>query len=777
MEASDGAAVGGFSPGNGPRERAGARHGDPPGTRSETLAQGDLHRVPGRTDCGERDAQAPDPLQSDGMAASLESTLVVADALLESSRLAHRFAPIPDPALVALFPEPGIRYDLEQDATTLIGRNPGHNDLVLGSPSVSSRHCQVVVDDDECSLVDLGSSNGTFVNGERIAAPRILRQGDLVTIGRYVFVFVWFRFAHPPLPEVLCYRDLKRLLAKLYPTVSAVQRLLFATNLHGVQHEAGEGASEHVWEDLLERFRQQDVAAKLDTLLRGALRDHPGNRELERTKAVLDNWKLARRGPGLQERINADARNSARVVREILLTHLESDSETDSLSQMLDEVTDEMPPVASTTRPGTGRHPPAPRASGAELPFEVPEDSLVPPPWTNAAGGDDPGAKGGPSLRDQPDGAPETWTVTRVTDSETPPLAPLAPLPDIEDDLAEERTGTPAKSGPIETPTEAGPIETPTEPGPVETPTGAGPIETPTEPGPVETPAEFGPIETRAEVPAEPSSAEPSHRAVGEQIERRHEPAAMVEVLDEAAHSRALAELDELEAHADMPGSEEIQDDDVEEFAAALRGSSRRRYVVGAIGMAAVVTLAVGVFALREEPSEGGPAEQVPGPGQVAPVADSQPDSRLAQVPGERAAEGDAGVAATGRLEDQEAAGEPTSGEAGRGETQHAPETRVAARTTSSRTESIPVVPQFHVINFLDGDGQPVYDASAMAGTGAWDEETSQVLGSALTNCTWLEGRTKKLANKASRLFLYISCEAGGKAVEGWVYNRAMRRR
>ncbi len=86
-------------------------------------------------------------------------------------------------------------------------------------------------------------------------------------------------------------------------------------------------------------------------------------------------------------------------------------------------------------------------------------------------------------------------------------------------------------------------------------------------------------------------------------------------------------------------------------------------------------------------------------------------------------------------------------------------------------------MPQFRVINFLDDQGRPVYDASMFSDAGVWDPGTSQLVGSALSDCVWVEGRRKKLASKGWRLFLYIRCQAGGKPVEGWVYHRAMKRK
>jgi predicted component of type VI protein secretion system len=55
-------------------------------------------------------------------------------------------------------------------------------------PSVSRKHCELLIDeDDEFSVKDLNSSNGTYVNGERVRT-RELVPGDLLAIGPVVFV-------------------------------------------------------------------------------------------------------------------------------------------------------------------------------------------------------------------------------------------------------------------------------------------------------------------------------------------------------------------------------------------------------------------------------------------------------------------------------------------------------------------------------------------------------------------------------------------------------------
>jgi S1-C subfamily serine protease len=67
-----------------------------------------------------------------------------------------------------------------------IGRHP-LNDLRFDperDPDASSRHAEIRILGDKATLYDLNSTNGTFVNGQRIAGERALFDGDLVSFGR-----------------------------------------------------------------------------------------------------------------------------------------------------------------------------------------------------------------------------------------------------------------------------------------------------------------------------------------------------------------------------------------------------------------------------------------------------------------------------------------------------------------------------------------------------------------------------------------------------------------
>jgi pilus assembly protein CpaF len=66
-----------------------------------------------------------------------------------------------------------------------IGRLAG-NDIVLGKGNVSKYHSRIVEKDGKFIIVDMKSTNGTYVNGKKIGAPMVLRPSDKVYIGDYI---------------------------------------------------------------------------------------------------------------------------------------------------------------------------------------------------------------------------------------------------------------------------------------------------------------------------------------------------------------------------------------------------------------------------------------------------------------------------------------------------------------------------------------------------------------------------------------------------------------
>lgn len=79
---------------------------------------------------------------------------------------------------------PGLRREIGPEGLT-IGRSDG-NDLCLAEGSVSSRHCRIDVAGGELRVEDLGSTNGTYVDGRRLDGAQIVKPGFTLQAGTQV---------------------------------------------------------------------------------------------------------------------------------------------------------------------------------------------------------------------------------------------------------------------------------------------------------------------------------------------------------------------------------------------------------------------------------------------------------------------------------------------------------------------------------------------------------------------------------------------------------------
>ncbi len=81
-------------------------------------------------------------------------------------------------------PTPGAAFALEGDQMT-IGRD-STNEIVINDAEVSRRHARLTFQGGKYVLEDLGSTNGTFVNGQRLAGPRVLKPGEVISFGEQI---------------------------------------------------------------------------------------------------------------------------------------------------------------------------------------------------------------------------------------------------------------------------------------------------------------------------------------------------------------------------------------------------------------------------------------------------------------------------------------------------------------------------------------------------------------------------------------------------------------
>lgn len=96
------------------------------------------------------------------------------------------------------------------EGVTIAGREASAN-LVLANPLVSRRHAQFTLSNNQCLVTDLGSANGTFLNGTRLApnVPTLLNNGDSLRIGPFELRFEVAEITledaplpSPPVPEI-----------------------------------------------------------------------------------------------------------------------------------------------------------------------------------------------------------------------------------------------------------------------------------------------------------------------------------------------------------------------------------------------------------------------------------------------------------------------------------------------------------------------------------------------------------------------------------------------
>jgi hypothetical protein len=96
-------------------------------------------------------------------------------------------AALPMPRVISLVGDKQGQEYVLGPGMTFIGRSPKAQIRVL-EESVSRQHAQIIVGPDGCKLIDMGSENGTTINGKRVS-EHFLADGDLIQIGAQRFLF------------------------------------------------------------------------------------------------------------------------------------------------------------------------------------------------------------------------------------------------------------------------------------------------------------------------------------------------------------------------------------------------------------------------------------------------------------------------------------------------------------------------------------------------------------------------------------------------------------
>lgn len=131
-----------------------------------------------------------DPTDADVMErARLETRLEVDIRLSLRDEILDQIEKFYGPKLIGVLPSGDKLRFLINSHEIGIGKAP-HNDLIIPDPTVSNTHAVLLFRDNCYSIVDLGSRNGTYVNGERVTNHALtLRHGDSIQMGQTVLTF------------------------------------------------------------------------------------------------------------------------------------------------------------------------------------------------------------------------------------------------------------------------------------------------------------------------------------------------------------------------------------------------------------------------------------------------------------------------------------------------------------------------------------------------------------------------------------------------------------
>jgi len=88
--------------------------------------------------------------------------------------------------LVIKGPNIGEKFFIDKKES-FIGRSP-ESDVLLDDITVSRKHVILKMEEKNCRLVDAGSLNGSYLNGN-IVEEAVLQDGDRIQVGKYIFLF------------------------------------------------------------------------------------------------------------------------------------------------------------------------------------------------------------------------------------------------------------------------------------------------------------------------------------------------------------------------------------------------------------------------------------------------------------------------------------------------------------------------------------------------------------------------------------------------------------
>lgn len=86
--------------------------------------------------------------------------------------------------IVRAGPTPGKIYPIMK-SEMIIGRDP-NTDVLINDAEISRHHAVIKVSPEGYTIEDLGSTNGTIINGQRIMGPHVLHVGEMINLGEHI---------------------------------------------------------------------------------------------------------------------------------------------------------------------------------------------------------------------------------------------------------------------------------------------------------------------------------------------------------------------------------------------------------------------------------------------------------------------------------------------------------------------------------------------------------------------------------------------------------------
>jgi hypothetical protein len=116
-----------------------------------------------------------------GMGQAPQESIILGASEADALRAQHGLRPTR--LLVLASPELGPGETIEVAAPTVVGRDAASGIRLERDEFVSARHARIEPRPEGAMIDDLGSTNGTFVNGSKVKRPKLAKVGDVIKIG------------------------------------------------------------------------------------------------------------------------------------------------------------------------------------------------------------------------------------------------------------------------------------------------------------------------------------------------------------------------------------------------------------------------------------------------------------------------------------------------------------------------------------------------------------------------------------------------------------------